>query len=67
MLKKVFLAAAAALLIASVTAPVGTTPAVAGSGCWKAAKAAGVKGWKARHAYRKECRAHYKAMKKAGK
>ena len=67
MLKKVFLAAAATLLIASVVAPVASTPAEAFSHCWKASKVAGVKGLKAHHAYVKECRAHYKAAKKAAK
>lgn len=67
MLKKVFLAAAATLLIASVVAPISSTPAQALSHCWKASKQAGVKGMKARLAYAKECRAHYKATKKAAK
>ena len=65
MLKNVFLAAAATLILAAATIPVGSTPALACHGCWKAAKASGVKGIKARHAYRKECRAHHRAAKKA--
>ncbi|MGC1178577.1 MAG: hypothetical protein ACLQF1_13640 [Methyloceanibacter sp.] len=65
MLKKVFLAAAATLLLAAVTAPVGSTPALACHGCWKAAKAAHLPNMKARMAYRKSCRAHWKATKKA--
>jgi hypothetical protein len=67
MFKKVFLAAAATLLIASVVTPVASTPAEALSHCWKASKEAGVKGLKARLAYRKECHAQYKAAKKAAK
>ena len=65
MLKNVFLAAAATLILAAATIPVSSTPALACHGCWKAAKAAGVKGFKARMEYRKACRAHYKAAKKA--
>jgi len=65
MLKKVFLAVAATLLLAAVTAPVSPTPAHARYGCWKAAKAAHLPKMKERMAYRKECRAHHKAAKKA--
>jgi hypothetical protein len=46
---------------------VSSTPAEAFSHCWKASKEAGVKGLKARLAYRKECHAKYKAAKKAAK
>ena len=42
MVKKVFLAAVATLLLAAATAPVGSTPAFACHGCYKAAKAAGL-------------------------
>ena len=67
MLKKVFLAAVASLILAGATVSVQPTPADAKifHGCFKAAKAAGVKGFKARKEYRKECRAHYKAAKHA--
>ena len=65
MLKNVFLAAAATLILAAATVPASTSPAFACHGCWKAAKAAGVKGLKARMAYRKECRAHHRAARKA--
>ena len=58
MVKKVFLAAAATLTIAASTAPVGSTPAFACHGCWKAAKAAHLSTMKERKAFRKECRAH---------
>ena len=64
MVKKVFLAAVATLLLAAVTAPVGSTPAFACRGCFKAAKAAGLTTMKERKAFRKECRAHYKATHK---
>jgi hypothetical protein len=47
MLKNVFLAAAATLILAAATVPVASTPALACHGCWKAAKAAGVKCMKA--------------------
>ena len=40
MVKKVFLAAVATLLLAAATAPVGSSPAFACHGCWKVAKAA---------------------------
>jgi len=58
MVKKVFLAAVATLIIAAATAPVGSTPAFACHGCWKAAKAAHLSTMKERKAFRKECRAH---------
>jgi hypothetical protein len=64
MVKKVFLAAVATLILAGATAPVGSTPAFACHGCFKAAKAAGIKSMKERKAFRKECRAHYKATHK---
>ena len=44
-----------------------STPAMAGSGCHKAAKAAYPHDRKARHAYKKECKAQYKAWKKTHK
>ncbi|MET0841222.1 MAG: hypothetical protein ABWX95_03705 [Methyloceanibacter sp.] len=64
MVKKVFLAAVATLILAAATAPVGSTPAFACHGCFKAAKAAGLKTMKERKAFRKECRAYYKATHK---
>jgi hypothetical protein len=66
MLKKVFLAAAASLVLVGATAAM-SAPAMAGSGCHKAAKAAYPHDRKARHAYKKECKAHYKAWKKTHK
>ena len=64
MVKKVFLAAVATLLLAAATAPVGSSPAFACHGCYKAAKAAHLGTMKERRAYRMECRAHYKATHK---
>lgn len=67
MLKKVFLAAAAATILAGATVTMAPAPAQAGkSGCHKAAKAQYPHDRKARKAYRKACKAEYKAMKKAG-
>jgi flavin-dependent dehydrogenase len=67
MLKKVFLAAAASLVLVGATAAMVSAPAMAGSGCHKAAKAAYPHDRKARHAYKKECKAYYKAWKKTHK
>ena len=64
MVKKVFLAAVATLVLAAATAPVGSTPALACHGCYKAAKSAHLGTMKERRAFRKECRAHYKATHK---
>ena len=64
MVKKVFLASVATLVLTAATAPVGSTPAFACHGCFKAAKAAGLTTMKERKAFRKECRAHYKAAHK---
>ena len=64
MVKKVFLAAVATVLLAAATAPVSSTSAMARYGCWKAAKAAHLATMKERRAFRKECRAHHKALKK---
>jgi multidrug efflux pump subunit AcrB len=63
MLKKVFLAAAAALILASATVAMTPAPAMAHSGCHKAAKALYPHDRKARRAYEKVCKAHYKAHK----
>jgi hypothetical protein len=68
MLKKVFLAAAASLILAGATVTVSPAPAFAcHSGCHKTAKAMYPKDRKARHAYVKHCKAKYKAWKKAHK
>ena len=67
MLKRVFLAAAAATILAGATVTMAPAPAQAGkSGCHKAAKAQYPTDRKARKAFRKACKADYKAMKKAG-
>jgi len=65
MVKNIFLAAVAALILAAATMPVGSTSAMACHGCFKAAKAAQFSTMKERKAFRKECRAHHKAAKKA--
>jgi hypothetical protein len=67
MLKKVFLAAAASLILAGATMAVPTAPAMACSGCHKLAKAKFPDDKAARHAYKKHCKAHHKAWKKAHK
>jgi hypothetical protein len=65
MANKVFLSAVAALTLAAATAPVGSTPAFACHGCWKAAKAVHLATMmRERKAFRKECRAQYKATHK---
>jgi hypothetical protein len=66
MLKKVFLAAAAATILAGATVTMAPAPAQAfKSGCHKAAKAQYPHDRKARKAYKKACKAEYKASKKA--
>ncbi len=67
MLKKVFLAAAASLILAGATVTMAPAPALAGHHCHKAAKAMYPHDRKARHAFRKACHAHHKAWKKAHK
>lgn len=66
MLKRMLFAAAVTGLVAGATMPVHTTSAEAArSGCFKAAKAKFTGDHKARHAYRKECKMHWKAYKTA--
>ena len=68
MLKRMLFAAAITGLVAGPTIPVHTTPAEAApSGCFKAAKAKFPGDTKSRHAYRKECKAHFKAYRAAQK
>jgi hypothetical protein len=67
MLKKIILAAAVTGLVAGAAMPLHTSPAEAASGCLKAAKAKYAGDHKARVAYRKECRAHYKSYRAAQK
>ena len=66
MLKRLFLAAAMTGLIAGVSVSMTTDSALAGkSGCREAAKGKFQGDLKSRHAYKKECKAAWKAM--AGK
>ena len=65
MLKKVFLAAAAAIILAGATMTMAPAPAQAfKSDCHKAAKAKYPHDRKARKAYKKACKANFKASKK---
>jgi hypothetical protein len=65
MVKNVFLAFAAVLLLAAVMVPVSSSQAGPFKGCWKASQHAGLKTFKDRRAYRQACRAHNRAAKKA--
>ncbi|MGC2410930.1 MAG: hypothetical protein WA441_13285 [Methyloceanibacter sp.] len=68
MIKKMLFAAAITGLVAGATLPLHATPAdAAHSGCRKAAKANFPGDLKSRVAYRKECKAHWKAYKTATK
>jgi hypothetical protein len=67
MLKKVFLAAAASLILAGATMTTAPAPAQAFSGCHKAAKAMYPHDRKARRAHEKACKAKHNAYKKAHK
>ena len=61
MVKNIFFAVAATLLLAAATVPVSSAQARPFQGCWKASQHAGLKTFKDRRAYRKECRAHNRA------
>ena len=65
MLKRMLFVAAVTGLVAGVTIPVHTTPAEAASGCKQAAKAKFPGDHKSRVAYRKECKAQFKAYRAA--
>jgi hypothetical protein len=66
MLKKVLFAAVATAVVAATALPIQFTPATAGTmTCKAAAKMKFPDDWKARHAFRKECRAAWKAHQKA--
>jgi hypothetical protein len=67
MLKRMLFAAALTGLVAGAAISLHAPSAEAASGCWAAAKAKFPGDAKARRAYRKECRAHYKAYKTATK
>ena len=65
MLKRVILAAVATAFVAATAMPVALTPAEAATTCKQAAKAKFAGDRKARHAYKKECKAAFKAQQKA--
>jgi hypothetical protein len=66
MLKRILAAAALTGLVAVVAIPVHITPALAGkSGCHEAAKAKFAGDKKGQHAFKKECKAHWKTYAKA--
>ena len=66
MLKRVILAAVATAFVAAFVAPVASTSAdAAGMSCRQAAKAKFANDRKSRHAYKKECKAAWKAQQKA--
>ena len=66
MLKKVLFGVVATALVAAIALPVQFTPATAGTMTCKAAAKAKYKGnMKARHAFMKSCKAHFKASQKA--
>jgi hypothetical protein len=63
MLKRVILAAVATAFVAATAMPVALTPANAATTCKQAAKAKFASDRKARHAYKKQCKAAFKAQK----
>jgi hypothetical protein len=63
MLKRVILAAVATAFVAATAMPVALTPAHAATTCKQAAKAKFASDRKARHAYKKQCKAAFKAQK----
>jgi hypothetical protein len=65
MLKRVILAAVATAFVAATAMPVALTPAEAATTCKQAAKAKFAGDRKARHAYKKQCKAAFKAQQKA--
>ena len=65
MLKRMLFAAAVTGLVAGATIPVHASAEAAPSGCFKAAKAKFQTDYKARHVYRKECKAHFRAYRAA--
>jgi len=65
MLKRVILAAVATAFVAATAMPVALTPANAATSCKQAAKAKFAGDRKARHAYKKQCKAAFKAQQKA--
>jgi hypothetical protein len=66
MLKKVLFAVVATAFVAASAVPIQTMPAAAeGMSCKAAAKAKFAGDRKARHAFKKECKAAFKASQKA--
>ena len=66
MLKRMLFVAAVTGLVAGAALPIhATSVEAAPSGCFKAAKAKFPGDHKARHAYRKECKMHWRAYKSA--
>ena len=65
MLKKVLFATVAASLVAVTALPLQITPAEAAMTCKEAAKIKYPDSWKERHAYKKACKAAWKATQKA--
>jgi catabolite regulation protein CreA len=63
MLKRVILAAVATAFVAATAMPVAVTPADAATTCKQAAKAKFASDRKARHAFKKQCKAAFKAQK----
>jgi hypothetical protein len=63
MLKKVLLSLAATAFVAALAVPVQVVPAEAAMTCKAAAKAKFKGDLKARHAFKKECKAAFKAQK----
>jgi catabolite regulation protein CreA len=65
MLKRVILAAVATAFVAVTALPVAVTPADAATTCKQAAKAKFASDRKERRAFKKECKAAFKAHQKA--
>ena len=65
MLKKVLFSVVATALVAALALPVQFAPAEAAMTCKAAAKAKFEGDRKTRHAWKKECKAHFKASQKA--
>jgi hypothetical protein len=65
MLKKVLLSVVATAFVAALAIPVQFAPAEAAMTCKAAAKAKFPGDLKARHAFKKDCKAHWKASQKA--
>ena len=63
MLKRVILAAVATAFVAATAMPVALTPADAATTCKQAAKAKFASDRKARHAFKKQCKAAFKTQK----